>query len=61
MNDKVDALCSHTGRLGSIELDVVEITKSAKALENKADAVSSFVSISTNVSMTSDLLLGTSP
>ena len=44
MNEKVDALCSHTGRLGDIERDVAAIAGSVQGVAKKTDAVSSFVS-----------------
>ena len=44
VNEKVDALCSHTGRLGDIERDVAAIAGSVQGVAKKTDAVSSFVS-----------------
>ena len=43
MNERVDALCSHTGRLGNIERDVASIAGSVQGLE-KTDTFSSDVS-----------------
>ena len=43
MNKKMDILCSHTGRLGHIERDVVAIAESVRVVANGTDAVSSFV------------------
>ena len=43
MNENIDVLCSHTGRLGDIEGDVVSIAGSFQGVANGIDAVSSFV------------------
>ena len=43
-NEKVDVLCSHTGRLGNIEGDVAAIAKSIQVVANGTDAVSSYIS-----------------
>ena len=43
MDEKVDGLCSHLGRLGDIEGDVATTTKSVQDEGNEVDAVSSFV------------------
>ena len=43
INEKLSALCSHTGRLGNIERDVAAISKSIQGVSNKTDTVSSFV------------------
>ena len=43
-NEKVDALCSHTGPLWEIEGDVAAISKSVQGVANGTDTVSSFVS-----------------
>ena len=43
MSEKVDALCSHTGRLVNIEGDVAATAKSVQGVANRTDAVSSFV------------------
>ena len=44
MSEKVDSLCSHTGRLGNIERDVAAISKAVQGVAKKTDAVSSFIS-----------------
>ena len=44
MREKVDVLCSHTGRLGDIKRDVTSIAKPVDAVETKADTVTSDVS-----------------
>ena len=44
MNEKLDVLCSHAGRLGHIERDVAAITKSVQGVANGTDTVSSFIS-----------------
>ena len=43
LNERVDVLCSHTGRLGHIERDAAAIAGTVLAVE-KADTVTSFVS-----------------
>ena len=43
MDEKLDVLCSHTGRLGHIEGDVAAISKSVQGVAKGPDAVSSFV------------------
>ena len=43
MTEKVDVLCSHTGRLGNIEGDVAAIIKSVQGVADMTDTVSSFV------------------
>ena len=44
VNEKVDGLGSHTGRLGNIERDVAATAKSVQGVATGTDAVSSFVS-----------------
>ena len=44
MNERIDILCSHTGRLGNIEGDVAAIAKSVHGVANGTDTVTSFVS-----------------
>ena len=44
MSEKVDVLCSHTGRLGIIKFDVAAIIRSVQGVANGTDTVSSFVS-----------------
>ena len=44
MSEKVDVLCSHTGRLGHIERDVAAIAETVQGVANGTDTVSSFIS-----------------
>ena len=55
MSEKVDVLCSHTGRLGHIERDVSAISKAVQGVATGVDAVSSFLSSFTNALMISGL------
>ena len=42
MDERIDVLCSHAGRLGHIQRDVAVILKSVQGVANGTDAVSSF-------------------
>ena len=61
VHEKMDGLCSRTGRLGHILGDVASIAKTVQAVEKNAETVSSSYRVFRSVLTTSGLSLGTKP